>query len=45
MVPANQPTLTELAKLGFTELGEAGALLDGLDDALIPHFAHAADAD
>ena len=42
---ANQPTLTELAKLGFTELGEAGALLDGLDDRLIPHFAHAADAD
>ena len=43
--PANQPTLTELAKLGFTELGEAGLLLDALDDDLIPHFAHAADAD
>ncbi len=33
-----QTTLTELAKLGFTELGEAGALLDGLADDLVPAF-------
>jgi [glutamine synthetase] adenylyltransferase / [glutamine synthetase]-adenylyl-L-tyrosine phosphorylase len=38
-------TLTELAKLGFTALGEAGELLDALPVELIPHFAHAADAD
>jgi glutamate-ammonia-ligase adenylyltransferase len=44
-VARQQTTLTELAKLGFTELGEAGVLLDGLDDDLVPHFAHAADAD
>jgi glutamate-ammonia-ligase adenylyltransferase len=40
-----QTTLTELARLGFTELGEAGELVAGLPDDLIPHFAHAADAD
>jgi glutamate-ammonia-ligase adenylyltransferase len=44
-VARQQTTLTELAKLGFTELGEAGALLDGIDDGLVPFFAHAADAD
>src|SRR5665213_835570 len=43
--PPHQTTLTELAKLGFTELGEAGELVDALPQELIPHFAHAADAD
>ena len=43
--PTHQTTLTELAKLGFTELDEAGEFVDALPDELIPHFAHAADAD
>jgi glutamate-ammonia-ligase adenylyltransferase len=38
-------SLTELAKLGFTELGSTRDLLDGLPDDVIPHFANAADAD
>jgi glutamate-ammonia-ligase adenylyltransferase len=41
----HQTPLTELAKLGFTELGEAGTLVADLDVELIPLFAHAADAD
>ncbi|HEY5231726.1 MAG TPA: bifunctional glutamine-synthetase adenylyltransferase/deadenyltransferase, partial [Galbitalea sp.] len=41
----DQTTLTELAKLGFTELGDADALVRGLPDGLVPLFAHAADAD
>jgi glutamate-ammonia-ligase adenylyltransferase len=40
-----QTTLTELAKLGFTELGDADALVKGLAGDLVPHFAYAADAD
>jgi len=40
-----QTTLTELAKLGFTELGDAGTLVKGLAGDLVPLFAHAADAD
>jgi [glutamine synthetase] adenylyltransferase / [glutamine synthetase]-adenylyl-L-tyrosine phosphorylase len=43
--PQHRTTLTELARLGFTELGESGALVDGLANEVIPHFAHAADAD
>jgi glutamate-ammonia-ligase adenylyltransferase len=43
--PRTQTTLTELARLGFTELGEAGELISGLGDDVVPHFAHAADAD
>src|SRR5688572_21909690 len=41
-----QTTLTELARLGFAELGETGERL-GLLDApeLVPHFASAADPD
>src|SRR5580698_162691 len=44
-IARQQTTLTELAKLGFTELGQVGALLEGLPGSLLPHFAHAADAD
>src|ERR1700712_4568567 len=44
-IARQQTALTELAKLGFTELGEAGALVDGVPDHVIPLFAHAADAD
>jgi glutamate-ammonia-ligase adenylyltransferase len=40
-----QTTLTELAKLGFTELGDADASVKGLAGNLVPLFAHAADAD
>jgi glutamate-ammonia-ligase adenylyltransferase len=40
-----QTTLTELAKLGFTELDEADILLAGIPDEVVPHFANAADAD
>ena len=43
--PRPKSSLTELAKLGFTELGSTRDLLDGLPDEVIPHFAHAADAD
>ncbi|HEY4268899.1 MAG TPA: bifunctional [glutamine synthetase] adenylyltransferase/[glutamine synthetase]-adenylyl-L-tyrosine phosphorylase [Galbitalea sp.] len=38
-------TLTELAKLGFTELGSTRDLLADLADDVIPLFATAADAD
>jgi [glutamine synthetase] adenylyltransferase / [glutamine synthetase]-adenylyl-L-tyrosine phosphorylase len=41
----HQTTLTDLAKLGFTELGEAGELLEKLPDELMPYFANSADAD
>ncbi|HEX4442945.1 MAG TPA: bifunctional [glutamine synthetase] adenylyltransferase/[glutamine synthetase]-adenylyl-L-tyrosine phosphorylase [Galbitalea sp.] len=44
-VARQQTRLTELAKLGFTELGSAGALVADIADDLIPRFAHAADAD
>jgi glutamate-ammonia-ligase adenylyltransferase len=40
-----QTTLTELAKLGFTELDSTAHLLESVPESLIPHFAHAADAD
>jgi glutamate-ammonia-ligase adenylyltransferase len=40
-----QARLTELARLGFTELGSAERLVDALPDRVIPHFANAADAD
>ncbi|HEX4056695.1 MAG TPA: bifunctional [glutamine synthetase] adenylyltransferase/[glutamine synthetase]-adenylyl-L-tyrosine phosphorylase [Galbitalea sp.] len=43
--PRPQAKLTELARLGFTELGSTRQLLDALPDEVIPHFAHAADAD
>jgi glutamate-ammonia-ligase adenylyltransferase len=43
MLPAK--TLTELAKLGFTELGSTRDLLDDLPDDIVQWFAHAADAD
>ena len=44
-VARQQTRLTELAKLGFAELGSAGALVGNIADDLIPRFAHAADAD
>ena len=40
-----QTTLTELARLGFAELGEASERLADVDPALVPLFAHAADPD
>jgi glutamate-ammonia-ligase adenylyltransferase len=41
-----QTTLTELARLGFAELGATSTLLDDLDaPELVPHFASAADPD
>ena len=44
-MPREATTLTELARLGFTELGDADALVRDLDGGLVPLFAHAADAD
>ncbi len=42
----NQTTLTELARLGFAELGETSARLGELDEPeLVPYFASAADPD
>ncbi len=42
----DQTTLTELAKLGFAELGPTSRLLDSLGaPSLVPHFASAADPD
>ena len=42
----NQTTLTELARLGFAELGGTNARLDELGmPELVPHFALAADPD
>ncbi len=38
-------TLTELARLGFAELGVAELHLAGFDESLVPHFALAADPD
>src|SRR5690606_10832728 len=38
-------TLTELARLGFAELGSAAAALPGVPDAVVPLFSHAADPD
>ncbi|HEY1531959.1 MAG TPA: bifunctional [glutamine synthetase] adenylyltransferase/[glutamine synthetase]-adenylyl-L-tyrosine phosphorylase, partial [Galbitalea sp.] len=42
---AHQTTLTELARLGFTELGEAAERVSELPEVVIARFAHAADAD
>jgi glutamate-ammonia-ligase adenylyltransferase len=44
-VPRVQTTLTELAKLGFTELGTSRDLLVDFPDELVSQFATAADAD
>jgi glutamate-ammonia-ligase adenylyltransferase len=45
-MPRNQTTLTELARLGFAELGETSERLDSLDTPeLIQFFAAAADPD
>ncbi|MCU1578279.1 MAG: bifunctional [glutamine synthetase] adenylyltransferase/[glutamine synthetase]-adenylyl-L-tyrosine [Rhodoglobus sp.] len=45
-MPRNQTTLTELARLGFAELGETSERLDSLDTPeLVPYFAAAADPD
>ncbi|HEY5320992.1 MAG TPA: bifunctional [glutamine synthetase] adenylyltransferase/[glutamine synthetase]-adenylyl-L-tyrosine phosphorylase, partial [Galbitalea sp.] len=44
-MPRHQTTLTELARLGFTELGSARAVLDSFPEDLVVRFAHAADAD
>jgi [glutamine synthetase] adenylyltransferase / [glutamine synthetase]-adenylyl-L-tyrosine phosphorylase len=44
-MPREATTLTELARLGFTELGDADALVRDLAVDLVPLFAHAADAD
>lgn len=45
-MPRNQTTLTELARLGFAELGETSDRLGMLDaPELVPHFASAADPD
>ncbi|WP_213814631.1 bifunctional [glutamine synthetase] adenylyltransferase/[glutamine synthetase]-adenylyl-L-tyrosine phosphorylase [Glaciihabitans sp. dw_435] len=41
----NQTTLTELARLGFTELGSTRELLDDIPAELVAHFANAADPD
>lgn len=42
----NQTTLTELARLGFAELGSMSELLGTLGaPGLVPHFANAADPD
>jgi glutamate-ammonia-ligase adenylyltransferase len=41
----DQPTLTELAKFGFTELGATRDRLAHLPDDVIAYFATAADAD
>ena len=42
----NQTTLTELARLGFAELGESSTRLSELDAPdLVPYFASAADPD
>ncbi|MGN6273272.1 MAG: bifunctional [glutamine synthetase] adenylyltransferase/[glutamine synthetase]-adenylyl-L-tyrosine phosphorylase [Protaetiibacter sp.] len=38
-------TLTELARLGFAELGSAAAALPGVPDAVLPLFSYAADPD
>src|SRR4029078_13633143 len=38
-------TLTELARLGFAELGAAERLLAGLPDTVVPLFSVAADPD
>ena len=44
-MPRHQTTLTELARLGFAELGETHARLDELAlPDLLPAFASAADA-
>ena len=45
MAPRERTTLTELARLGFTELDSARELLDSLPTAIVPHFATAADPD
>jgi glutamate-ammonia-ligase adenylyltransferase len=45
-MPRNQTTLTELARLGFAELGETSERLDSLDaPELVQYFAAAADPD
>ena len=44
-MPREAMMLTELAKLGFTELGATRELLADLPDDIAPWFAHAADAD
>ena len=41
----NQTTLTDLARLGFAELGEASERIAAVDVSLVPHFANAADPD
>ena len=44
-MPRLQTTLTDLARLGFTELGSTRELLEAFPEELVPLFAHAADAD
>ena len=44
-MPRNQTTLTDLARLGFAELGEASERISSVDAALVPHFADAASPD
>jgi len=44
-MPRHQTTLTELARLGFTELASTRALLDPLPGELVAYFASAADPD
>ena len=44
-MPRHQTTLTDLARLGFTELGSTRDLLDDFPEELVPLFAAAADAD
>ena len=45
-MPRNQSTLTDLARLGFAELGSANRLLTELgEQELLPHFAFAANPD
>ncbi|PRY70304.1 glutamate-ammonia-ligase adenylyltransferase [Glaciihabitans tibetensis] len=45
MPPRHRTMLTELARLGFTELASARDLLDTLSEYLVPHFAAAPDPD
>jgi len=44
-MPRTQTTLTDLARLGFAELTASAASLAEFDEALLPHFARAADPD
>lgn len=44
-MPRSHTTLSELARLGFAELGEASERIASIDPALVPLFSRAADPD